>query len=258
MARSIDKVSRRHLITSDRRQVDFDRPQQYETNMRMSFAALLFSALFSASLCAAQDASINMKPQALPATLYCADEYDRRVLVDIDVPATGLTLRTTPDNAFETSIKIISPKQAEIRLRALKPGHGTMELCGRQRDAMDQTVGTEAVVLRRWDLQVVNILSNSNTSITYVGDLPGESQIYEGELILSPHVPGIDVRFVCINPRVAVVDGLSERWFASETFTRTSATGDSLTSFRMVLKKDGGSLPYTWILYQNGEQVSAP
>lgn len=242
------------MIASDRRQVDFDRPQQYGTNMRMSFAALLLYA----SLCAAQDASINIKPQALPTTLYCTDDYDRRVLVDIDVPTTGLTLRTTPEMSFEAALKIVSSKQAEIHLRALKPGHGTMELCGPKRDAQGQIIGTEVVVLRHWDLQVVNILSNSNTSITYVGDLPGESQIYEGELILSPHVPGIDVRFVCINPRVAVVDGLSERWFASETFTRTSATGDSLTSFRMVLKKDGGSLPYTWILYQNGEQVSAP
>ena len=247
-------MSRLHLIASDQRQVDLDRPPQYGTNMRMSFAALLFSA----SLCAAQDSSTNINPQVSSATLYCTDDYDRRVLVDIDVPTTGLTLRTTPETMFEVSLKIVSPKQAEIRLRALKPGNGTMELRGPKRDARGQIVGTEAVVLRHWDLQVVNILSNSNTSITYVGGLPDESQIYEGELILSPHVPGIDVRFVCINPRVAVVDGLSERWFASETFTRTSATGDSLTSFRMVLKKDGGSLPYTWILYQNGEQVSAP
>ena len=209
--------------------------------MRMSFAALLLSA----SLCAAQDSSTNIVPQVFSATLYCTDDYDRRVLVDIDVPATGLTLRTTPESSFEVSLKIVSPKQVEIRLRALKPGHGTMELRGPKRDTQGQIVGTEAVVLRHWDLQVVNILSNSNTSITYVGGLPDESQIYEGELILSPHVPGIDVRFVCINPCVAVVDGLSERWFASETFTRTSATGDSLTSFRMVLKKDGGSLPYT-------------
>lgn len=225
-----------------------------ETDMRILCAVLWLSA----SLGVAQELPVDAKPQPSSATLYCTDDYDRRVLVDFDVPTTGLTLHTTPETLFEASLKMVSPKQSEIRLRALKPGHGTMELRGSKRDAQGQIVGTEAVVLRHWDLQVVNILSNSNTSITYVGGLPDESQIYEGELILSPHVPGIDVRFVCINPRVAVVDGLSERWFASETFTRTPATGDSLTSFRMVLKKDGGSLPYTWILYQNGEQISAP
>ena len=222
--------------------------------MRILFVVLWLSAPLGAAL----ELPVEVKPQPSSATLYCTDDYDRRVLVDFDVPTSGFTLRTTPETSFEVSLKIVSPQQAEIRLRALKPGHGTMELRGPNRDAQGHIVGLEAVVIRHWDLQVVNILSNSNTSISYVGALPDESQIYEGELILSPHVPGIDVRFVCINPRVAVVDGLSERWFASETFTRTPATGDSLTSFRMVLKKDGGPLPYTWILYQNGEQISAP
>lgn len=222
--------------------------------MRFLFPVLLFSA----SLCAAQDSSTNLKPPASPVTLYCTDEYDRRVLVDIDVPATGLTLRTMPDKAFEASVKIISPKQAEIRLRALIQGNGTMELCGRQRDTLGQTVGTEAVTIRHWDLQVVNVMPNSNTSISHVGTLPDGSNIFEGEFILSPHVPGIDIRFVCLNPLITVADGLGERWFASETFTRTPSTGDSLTSFRMIQKKSDESVPYTWILYQNGEQISAP
>lgn len=222
--------------------------------MRISFLALLLSA----SLCAAQDSLTNIKTQASPATLYCTDEYDRRVLVDIDASTTGFTLRTTPEKAFETSVKIINSKQAEIRLRALIQGHGTMELSGVQRDALRQTAGAEAVVLRHWDLQAVNIMPNSNTSISHVGTLPDGSNIYEGELILSPHVPGIDIRFVCLNPRITVADGLGERWFASETFTRTPSTGDSLTSFRMIEKKGDESVPYTWILYQYGEQISAP
>jgi hypothetical protein len=246
------------MIASDRRQVDFDRPQQYETNMRMSFAALLLSAFFSASLCAAQEAAINIKPQALPATLYCTDEYDRRVLVDIDVPATGLTLRTTPDNAFETSVKIISPKQAEIRLRALKPGHGTMELRGPKRDAQGQIIGTEAVVLRHWDLQVVEINTNIFKTISPVATLPDGSDVFGGEIILSPHVPGIDIRFICLNSQVIVVDGMGERWCASETFTRIPATGNSMTSFRMVRPKNAQWVPFTCLLYQDGEQLEAP
>ena len=200
----------------------------------------------------------DIKPSVLPTTLYCTVDYARRALVDIDVPKNGLIVRTTPDKLFETSIKIISPKQVEIRLRALNAGHGTLELVESPIDDQGKAIGVELNVLRRCDLQVIKISPNTIKYIAGVDTLPDGSEVFEGELVLLPYVPGIDVRFICLKPRNTVLDGLGERWIASETFTPTPSTGNGIISFRMVRPKEDKWVPYSWVSYQNGEQLSEP
>ena len=200
----------------------------------------------------------KVKPSVLPATLYCTVDYTRRALVDIDVPKNGITIRTTPDKLFDASVKIISPKQVEIRLRALNAGHGTLELMESPVDDQGKTIGVELNMLRRCDLQVVRVSPNTIEYIAGVDTLPDGSTVFEGELVIRPYAPGLDIRFVCLKPRVTVVDGLNERWIASETFTPTPSTGNGITSFRMVQPKDVKWVPFTYITYQDGEQISEP
>jgi hypothetical protein len=214
----------------------------------------LLMTLSLAYLIGAEPADI--KPHVLPTTLYCTVDYARRALVDIDVPKNGLSIRTTPDKLFDASLKVISPKQVEIRLRALNAGHGTLELVESTVDDQGKAIGVELNVLRRCDLQVIKISPNTIKWISHVDTLPDGSEVFEGELVLRPYVPGIDVRFMCLKPRNTVLDGLGERWIASETFTPIPSTGNGITSFRMVRPKEEKWVPYGYVSYQNGEQIS--
>jgi hypothetical protein len=193
-------------------------------------------------------AGATTKPQlqASSPTLYCAQDFTRRVLVNIHTPVSGISVRTTPDKRFAATVRRIDDAQVEIGLRALAIGFGTMEL-----------VGPDQVVLRRWQLQEVLLTTNSKESINHFGTLPDGSDIFGGELILKPYVTGLDVRFVCDSKTVTMMDGINERWIASATFTPTPSTGNAITSFRMVRPPKTKWVPFTYIMYQDGEQVSA-
>jgi hypothetical protein len=234
--------------------------------MRVMLACMVFMVQTIAVVGAepATDASIATAEAAAPATWYCTDDYARRIVIDLDVSNKEIQVRTTPEDLFETTCTIISPKQVEIRVRALKPGHGTLEIINSPALGLEKENGVPsrnhdaASVLYFAYLQVLKIQTNASKSINQVGNLPDGSDIFEGELVLTPYVPGIDVRFICLKPRNTVIDGMGERWVASETFTPVLATGHALTSFRMVRPKGEKWVPYSYILYHQGEQISAP
>jgi hypothetical protein len=182
----------------------------------------------------------------LPEILYCSLDYNRRALIDVAVDPAAVSVRTTPDKQFTATVRVLSPTQVEIRLQALKAGHGMLEL-----------VGPEGV-LHRCRLQEVNVDTNASKSIGAVDHLPDGSTVFAGELILRPYAPGLDIRFICLSTEVTATDGLGERWMRSDSFTPTPSTGNGITSFRMVQAPNAKWVPYTYVIYQDGEQVSAP
>lgn len=172
----------------------------------------------------------------------------RRALVETgEVAAAGLTVRVLPATTLSASCRALDAHRLEIRLQALAPGRGTLELL----DAR------QAVRLRR-NVQVMTVSSDSEKHISTEEHRADGSAVFIGQIIISPYLPGLDLRFACLTPQVQVPDGLGERWVASETFTPSPAGDSAQTTFRMIREAGARYVPFTYILYQDGEQVSAP
>ena len=187
-------------------------------------------------------------PLLLPAQVCCATDYARRLVVDTAaLDARTLTMAVAPAAMFTATASAPDPRHLEIRLRATTLGHGELTL----RDAAQAVVGHALV-------QVVAVHTNSSRYIASEGSLPDGSIIFGGELILAPYVAGLEVRFISVHREVTVPDGLGERWTASETFVRVPSTGNGQLGFRMVMPARSKWVPYTYVVYQDGEQVSAP
>lgn len=202
---------------------------------------LLFPALLTAS---------EPAPEAwrLPEPLCCSKDYQRRAVVGTgEVPASEITIQAQPAELLTASAKALDAGRLEIRLQAKGPGTGSIELLDARR----------TVRLRR-QVQVVAMTTDCEKHISTEYSLPDGTEIFKGQLILTPHVAGLDVRFTCLSSKVTVPDGLAERWIASETFTPSPDGGTSETSFRMVRQPGARWVPFTYIIYQDGEQVSAP
>lgn len=195
-------------------------------------------------------ASADTPPPAwsLPEPLCCSQGYERRAVVATgDADAAGISVRVQPAGTLAASCRALDAARVEIRLQAKAPGAGTIELL----DA------AHAVRLRR-AVQVVAISSDSERHIATEGTRPDGSTVMTGQIIITPYQPGLEVRFACLSPRVTVPDGLAERWIASETFTPDAGGGSAQTTFRMVREPGARWVPFTYILYQDGEQISPP
>ncbi len=187
-------------------------------------------------------------PLHLPAQVCCSTDYARRLVVDTAaLDAHTLTVAFAPAAMFNATTRVLDQRHLEIRLRAATLGHGELTL----RDAAQAVVGHALV-------QVVVVHTNASKYIGSEGGLPDGSVIFGGELILAPYVAGLDVRFVSVHGEVTVPDGLCERWTASETFVRVPSTGNGQLGFRMVRPAQSKWVPYTYFIYQDGEQLSGP
>lgn len=187
-------------------------------------------------------------PWQAPDPVCCTPTFQRRLVVGTgDCPAPTVTAVVAPSSLLQATTRALDDRRLELHLRALGPGQGTLEL----RDA----AGT--VRLRR-AVQVMRISTDSDRHIAAVGTRPDGSTLFGGQIIIAPYVPGLDVRFACLNGQVLVPDGLSERWIASETFTPNADGSSAQTSFRMLQAPGGRYVPFTYILYQDGEQISPP
>lgn len=184
----------------------------------------------------------------LPEPVCCTKDYQRRTVIGTgDVAASEVTVQALPADLLTASCHVLDAGRLELRLQAKGPGRGTVELLD----------GRKTVRLRR-QVQVVSMTTDCEKHISTEYTLPDGTDVFKGQLILSPHVAGLDVRFACLSTKVTVADGLSERWIASETFT-PSPTGDtSETSFRMFRQPGNRWVPFTYVLYQDGEQIGAP
>lgn len=184
----------------------------------------------------------------LPEPVCCTTEYQRRTVIGTgDVAASTVTVQTMPADLLTASCHVLDAGRLELRLQARKPGRGTIELLD----------GRTTVRLRR-QVQVVGMTTDCEKHISTEYTLPDGTDVFKGQLILSPHVAGLDVRFACLSTKVTVADGLPERWIASETFTPRASGDTSETSFRMFRQPGNRWVPFTYILYQDGEQISAP
>ena len=203
------------------------------------------TVVVAAVLAASEPAPV---PWSLPEPLACSQGYKRRVLVETgEVDAAGFTVRVLPTTTLSASSRALDAHRLEIRLLALAPGKGTLEIL----DA------TQAVRLRR-NVQVVALGTDSEKHIGSEAARPDGSVVFIGQIIMRPYLANLDVRFACLSPQVLVPDGLNERWIASETFTPSKVDDSAQTTFRMVRDPDGRWVPFTYVIYQDGEQISAP
>lgn len=201
--------------------------------------------IVSAVLTAAEPAP---EAWAVPEPLCCSQGYERRVLVGTgELAAAGVTVRVLPATMLAATSRALDAHRLEIRLRAVAPGQGTFEL-----------VDAGQIVRLRRQVQVMTLTTDSEKHIATEERRPDGSVVFTGQLILRPYLPGLDVCFACLNPRVKVPDGLGSSWIASETFTPNAAGDSAQTTFRMIREPGGRYVPFTYILYQAGEQISAP
>jgi hypothetical protein len=184
----------------------------------------------------------------LSEPLCCTTDYQRRAVVGTgDLPAGEITIEAQPAGLLTATVTALDAGRVEIHLQAKRSGQGSIALLDAGR----------TVRLRR-TVQVVSMTTDCEKHISTEYSLPDGTAVFKGQLILSPHVAGLDVRFACLSNQVTVPDGLSERWIASETFTPSPSGDSSETSFRMVRQPGGRWVPFSYILYQDGEQIGAP
>lgn len=201
-------------------------------------------ALAAVFACAAAAAAADL---ALPATLCCTADFERSLTVATGAePSSAVTLQVEPEGLVRSALRTPDAQHLEIRMQALHDGRGRLVLRG-----------GDGARLAACDLQVMAITTDCERSIGTQANLPDGSAIFVGQIILRPHVPGLDIRFACLSQQVTVLDGLAERMIASETFT-PMPDGSSQTTFRMLRAPKAKWVPFTYIIYQDGEQISAP
>ena len=143
-------------------------------------------------------------------------------LADLDKLPGSLRVALIPAGLAQAEIVEVSPGHRALHLRAKTLGSGELRLF----DANQREVAHSQV-------QVVSMATTTTKWIADERTLADGSVIFHGELIMTPYVPGLDLRFTCLSSDNTVPDGLREWWAASETFTRTPA-GTAWISFRMV------------------------
>lgn len=203
--------------------------------------SLLFPVLLAAT---------EASPEAwrLPEPVCCTTDYRRRAVVGTgDLPAGEITIEAQPVELLTATVTALDAGRVEIRLQAKGSGRGSIALLDARK----------TVRLRR-AVQIVSMTTDCEQHISTEYSLPDGTAVFKGQLILSPHVAGLDVRFACLSNQVTVPDGLAERWIASETFTPSPSGDTSETSFRMIRQPGGRWVPFSYILYQDGEQIGAP
>jgi hypothetical protein len=183
-------------------------------------------------------------PIRLPDPLCCTTDYERRLLITVAEP--GLEVRLDPPAVASASLRSATGGW-ELRLQAAGESTGMLELVGRDRQ-----------IRARTRIQPVAIRSDCEKRINTEGKAADGAVIFYGTLFLKPHVPGLDIRFACLGRDMRLPDGLSERWIASETFTPDPGSGASATAFRFLREPQGRWVPFAYVLYQGGEQISVP
>ena len=206
---------------------------------------MLRPLLLLAAICVGASAETAF---ALPEPLCVGLDYARRAEVDCGGtdPAT-ITVRTLPEKRFTARLRPFDGRRLELRIQARAAGEGTLEL-----------LAADGRVLAKRRLLPVEVTTDSGRHISTVGKAEDGADIFTGKLFLTPLVPGLDVRFACLAPDVLVPDGLNERWIASETFVPAADGASGGTGFRMHRAPGGRYVPFTYIIYQDGEQITAP
>lgn len=161
-----------------------------------------------------------------------------------DLPSGAMRVVITPDTLAKAEVIEQKPGHCTLHVQAKTPGRGELHLF----DANQREVAHSQV-------QVISMASTTSKSINNERTLTDGSVILHGELIMTPCVPGLDLRFNCTGASNTLSDGLREWWVASETFTRTPA-GTGWIPFRMLRAPKATWVPYAFTVYQDGEQVT--
>lgn len=161
-----------------------------------------------------------------------------------DLPPGKLRVAVTPATLAQAEVVELDPGHGALHVRAKTPGRGELHLF----DANQREVAHSQV-------QVIAMASTTTKSISDERTLADGSVIFHGELILTPYVPGLDLRFNCTGASNTIPDGLREWWVASETFNQTPA-GTGWIPFRMLRAPRATWVPYAFTMYQDGEQVT--
>lgn len=182
----------------------------------------------------------------LPSTLWCVKGYERRLQIDlVGRSAEGLAVRADPASAVAATLRPAGAGRLELRLSA--SAESAVELVDADRRS-----------LARAAVRLIAISTDAARSISSDERLPDGSDVFFGQIILTPYALGLDVRFACLSGQVTVPDGLAERWIASETFVPSPSGDSAQTTFRMVRQPGAKWVPFTYVIYQDGEQISPP
>jgi hypothetical protein len=184
----------------------------------------------------------------LPDPLCCTTDFIRQAVFDSgDVPAKDVTLRAEPADLLSLTTTVNDDRHVIVRLRATRPGRGSITFFG---------PGMTPMATRR--VQVISFSTTVSEVIGVEGGFEDGSAVLGGEIIMSPYIRGLDLRFACLGRGVTVPDRMPESWTATETFVRSPSTGNAHMRFRMVRPANGKWVPFTWILYQDGEPINEP
>lgn len=184
----------------------------------------------------------------IPELICCSRECPRTVEVrDAANDLTGASLRVAPATLLKPSVRVVNAHHLILSLEMLANGSGTVEL-----------LDARSTVIARSRIQVVDLATNVAKGIGNEATLADGSEVFVGDIIMRPYVPGLDIRFVSIGKQVTVPDGLHEWWIASEAFTPTPSTGNAHVGFRMVRAPGQKWVPFTYLIYQDGVQVNTP
>jgi len=169
--------------------------------------------------------------------------FVRRTIVPSEA---DLRAAIQPEGWAQVAVRRLSPATVEVAITVAKGSQGQATLT---------LTGSDGHTVASTPVQLVTLTSTAVSGINSEVKLADGADVFLGELVLSPHVPGLDLRFVSLGKGNTVQDGRPEWWVASETFTPIPLTGASWTPFRIVRAPKAKWVPYTAALYQNGEQV---
>lgn len=203
----------------------------------------MLRAVSSLLLAALGTAAGAVESPRLPDPLCVTPTFVRRTQV---ISATDLTATVEPPAWAQVVAKRCADNRWEVVLTVAKTSRGQALLTLR---------GADGAAVATTHLQVVTLTSTATSGINGELTLADKSMVFAGELVLQPHVPGLEVRFVNLSKDNTGPDGRPEWWAASETFTPIPVTGGSWTPFRIVRAPNAKWTPYSAALYQGTEQV---
>ncbi len=199
-------------------------------------------ALSGARLVAQESAQIRV------ADPLCLTRVDPRtaLIPTGDIPAASLRVAWSPVSLATITSRVVDPGHLELTLQAKEPGDGILQFL----DLAGKDVA-------RTRLQVVSIRSTATKGISAERDLPDGRTIFDLWLVMQPYVPGLDIAFCLDGKGNTLPDGLRSQWVATESCPQIECNGAARMKFRIVRDANAKWVPYTYTLYQNGEEVGA-
>lgn len=187
------------------------------------------------------------KSATLPALVYCNIKHPRSIEVECGTLAPEkLTFASSDPEGMKVTTAPLPGSKVQVTLNT--PRIGAYTLFMRHTDT--------GVLIAQSTIKSFSVRNSVALGIGINGRVPDGGVLADGELILTPLLPGLQFRITAEAGKLSFHDGLKEIWCDSEIFTPQHVDGGGRYRFRFWQPPGGKYFVHSIYAFQDGVQLA--